>query len=265
MPVNNFTFTEGNNSFKLQCQLNKAVQLAEDLLGMPDQSPIRLSCVSTTSNSLSENAQTLDSIGVRHHTDKSSLHHNFLVFYERFFRDMRLVPGIRLLEIGVHAGASIRTWEEYFPTANIVGADINPDALQQATSRITIEVADQSSIADLVRLATTHGPFDIILDDGSHYWDHQITTLRTLYPFLKPGGYYVMEDIDTSYGSYVEGYRGVATISAAKYLHALCDHLVGDAALDRSQETDAFIRSYAPLTEFMAFYRRTCVIRRKPA
>lgn len=264
-PAEGFTVVEGDSSFNLQCRFNEPVQLAEDLLRMMDRSRAEVSRVTTMPTRLADTDPSLDVIGLRHQTDKSSAHHNFLVFYERFFRDLREVPGLRLLEIGVYAGASIRTWEEYFPTASIVGADVNPDALQYASARTTIEIADQSNIADLIRLATTHGPFDILLDDGSHQWDHQITTFRTLYPFLKPGGYYVMEDIDTSYGSYVEGYRSPAMVPAAKYLHALCDYLVGDAALDRSQETDAFIRSYAPLTEFMAFYRRTCVIRRKPA
>ena len=217
---------------------------------------------STTTN---DTAPTLDAIGLRHATDKASTHHNYLVFYDRFFADLRSVPNLKLLEIGVYDGGSIRTWEEYFPHAAIVGADIDPRTLASSSPRTTIEIADQSNIADLIRLAATHGPFDIVLDDGSHHWDHQITTFRTLYPFIKPGGFYVMEDIDTSYGSYAVDYKVTGPIPAAKYLQTFLDYLVGDAALDIGKEQDAFIRSYARLTEFIAFYRRTAVIRRKEA
>jgi hypothetical protein len=206
---------------------------------------------------------SLDAIGIRHGTDKASFHHNFLIFYERFFAPLRGRSDLKLLEIGIYDGASLRTWSDYFPHARITGVDIDPSTKCHATARTMIEIADQSNTASLVNVAIHNGPFDIIIDDGSHFWDHQITSFRCLFPFVKPGGYYVVEDLDTSYGSYIPIYQRTATEPMSKYLHSLCDYLVGDAALDISQEADAFIRSYAPITEFMAFYRRTCVIRRK--
>jgi predicted O-methyltransferase YrrM len=207
-------------------------------------------------------SQSLDEIGLKFQTDKASHHHGYLGFYERFFADLRDRKDLRLLEIGVHQGASARMWEEYFPDGRIIGVDVNPDARQHASGRIVVELADQSDVAALVALGA-HGPFDIIIDDGSHVWDHQITSFRYLYPLLKAGGYYVMEDIDTSFGAAAETYRGVGDRSAAEYLHHFCNYLVGDPALDISREPDAFIRSYARKTEFLAFHRRTCVMRRK--
>ena len=209
-------------------------------------------------------ADTLDAIGLRHGTDKASFHHNFLVFYERFFAPLRHVHGLKLLEIGVYDGASLRMWEEYFPHGRIAGIDVDPATLRHATARASVDIVDQSDVMALVAFATRHGPFDIIIDDGSHVWDHQVTSLRCLYPFVKPGGFYVVEDLDTSYGRYVPDYQGIATETAAQYLHRLCDYLVGDSALDIAREPDAFIRSFAPVTECMSFYRRTCVMQRKP-
>ena len=43
--------------------------------------------------------------------------------------------------------------------------------------------------------------FDVIIDDGSHLNQHQIFTFETLYPFVKDGGVYVIEDVQTSYWS----------------------------------------------------------------
>jgi hypothetical protein len=57
---------------------------------------------------------SLDGLGLKHKTDKASVLHNFLHFYEHFLAPMRLAP-ITLLEIGVYNGGSVKMWEEYFP------------------------------------------------------------------------------------------------------------------------------------------------------
>jgi cyclopropane fatty-acyl-phospholipid synthase-like methyltransferase len=204
----------------------------------------------------------LDNIGLKYGTDKASKNHNYLNFYERFLAPLRFVSGVRLLELGVFEGASVKMWEEYFPEAKIIGADNDRAKLKYATARIVMEYADQSDVADLIRLSQAHGPFDVVIDDGSHIWDHQIASLRYLYPFVKTGGYYILEDIDTSYGAYAEKFHGVSDVSAAEYLKKLCDYVLS-AGAGVENETDPFIRSYARQTEFVAMYRRTAVLRRR--
>lgn len=95
--------------------------------------------------------QSLNSIGLKHGTDKASKGHGYLDFYEGFFQGLRHKP-IRLLEIGVFRGNSVAMWQEYFVAGTIIGVDINPDAYQYADERVQIEIVDQSNIADLVRL-----------------------------------------------------------------------------------------------------------------
>ena len=141
----------------------------------------------------------LDLIGLKFGTDKSSASHDYLSIYERFFCHRRNDP-LKILEIGVLNGASLKVWEEYFPNSRIIGADIDEGTRRFASGRIEIEIIDQSNLEDLVRLGVRHGPFDIIIEDGSHIWDHQITTLRTLFPFVRDGGFYVVEDLETNYG-----------------------------------------------------------------
>ncbi len=206
---------------------------------------------------------TLAAIGLKHGTDKSVQGHAYLDFYERFFAELRTKP-ISLLEIGVFEGRSLRMWAEYFPNGRIVGVDLDPSAAKHAAERILIEIADQSNVADLVNLGIAYGPFDIVVDDGSHLWDHQITTLQYLYPFVKAGGFFVLEDLHTSYGDGVPHFRGRASLTAAQYLHKLSDLVVGDADRDLAAEGDAFLRSFARLTEFVALHRHTAVLRRKP-
>lgn len=43
------------------------------------------------------------------------------------------------------------------------------------------------------------GPPDIIIDDGSHMNAHVITAFELLFPLLREGGIYAVEDLQTSY------------------------------------------------------------------
>ena len=207
---------------------------------------------------------SLDSIGLKYRTDKATGHHGYLSFYERFFQPRRQ-EALRILEVGVLSGASLSVWEEYFPRAQIVGADISPAARMFERARVAIEIIDQSSLEDLARLAARHGPFDIIVEDGSHMWEHQITTLRALFPFVRAGGLYIVEDLQTNYGALAEQYRGTAGVSCMEYLKRLADLRVADDQLDIAAEDDAFLRSYGRGIAFIAFHRHACLIEKSAA
>jgi hypothetical protein len=206
---------------------------------------------------------TLDRIGTRFRSDKASGHHGFLGFYERFLDEIRH-SATAVLEIGVNGGESLRMWEEYFPAARVFGLDHQADRLAMAGGRVEVVIRDPADVMAWVEAAAAHGPFDLVIDDGTHFWEHQIAALRAFYPFVRPGGFYILEDIDTSYGAYVELFRGAARLSAAEYLHALNDALVGGVALEPSLADDAFLKSAARHTEFIAYFRRTALLRRRP-
>ncbi len=208
--------------------------------------------------------QSLNEIGLKYGTDKASSHHNYLSFYDTFLASLRDQP-ITLLEIGVFKGASLNTWSEYFPNAKIIGVDIQLSCKQLETDRIKIELADQSNLEHLAQLAITHGPFDLIIEDGSHMWEHQITTLRSLFPFLKNGGHYIVEDLQTNYGALQTKYRGAASESCVDFLKRWMDFLVGDDLMDLATVEDPFLRTYGRAVEFMTFHRRACVLRKRYA
>lgn len=203
--------------------------------------------------------QTLDEIGIKHGTDKSSIHHNYLVFYEKFLEKFRFET-IKILEIGVLEGRSLKMWEEYFQFARIIGIDINPDCKKHENHKISIELLDQSKESDLNSIGQIHGSFDLIIDDGSHIWDHQIKTLKCLFPLVKSGGIYILEDIDTSYGRYKPQYRGSSNISAADYIKTLLDFFLGSTAIDQSTITDSFVKESVKNIRSINFYPRTVLI-----
>jgi hypothetical protein len=115
--------------------------------------------------------------------------------YERLFADRLAVRS--LLEVGVRSGGSLKVWRDFFPNCTVFGLDNGsergmwtPDA-----DRITVEYADSHIPTTLAAAGVRHGPFDVIVDDGSHHPYSQIATYAALRPFLKSGGVYVFEDL----------------------------------------------------------------------
>ncbi len=95
-------------------------------------------------------------------------------------------------------------WADYFPKGTIHAIDIEPHP-ELNTNRIHTHVVDQTDRAGLTTLATREGPFDVIVDDGGHMMGQQQISLGTLFPYLKPGGIYFIEDLHTSFWP-VNGY-----------------------------------------------------------
>jgi hypothetical protein len=162
---------------------------------------------------------SLDALAVRHDADKSSKVHGFTRAYERHFGHLRHSP-ITLLEIGVGNGASLRMWRDYFPQATLYGLDVK-DCRKLTLPGVTLCQGAQSDESVLEVLVARAGPFDIVIDDGSHLWSDQIASFKKLYPHIKTGGYYAIEDLHTSYwDQYKSG-----TESTVAFLQALVHEL----------------------------------------
>lgn len=162
----------------------------------------------------------LDELAKKHGTDKSSLRHDYCVAYEEHLEKFRLLP-VKLLEIGILDGNSLRLWKEYFPNGEIYGIDINPKCKQYEEERVRVAIGDQTDEQFLASI-TDSNEFDIIIDDGSHIWDHLVISFECLFPHLKSGGLYVMEDLLDCYDP---GHSGMAGISAINYLKNTIDNV----------------------------------------
>lgn len=148
-------------------------------------------------------AESLTDIGTRCKTDKATSH-SFTKIYEGFFSPLR-DKSIRLLEIGVLRGCSLNMWHEYFQKGQIFGIDncgisfkeITPESIKSIEKdRLKTFIGDQSKRGDLKEfLRENGGSFDIIIDDGLHYQEHQQISLGFLFPYLKSRGLYIIEDL----------------------------------------------------------------------
>jgi hypothetical protein len=130
--------------------------------------------------------------------------HSYLRHYQTHFHDLRS-KRINVLEIGVGGygntvigGNSLRMWKAYFRQANIFGIDIY-DKRPLEEKRIKIFQGSQVDEAFLKDVIDQIGGVDVIIDDGSHINADVIRTFEILFPLLRRGGIYAIEDTQTSY------------------------------------------------------------------
>lgn len=134
--------------------------------------------------------------------------------YERYLSKF-VGKAPRILEIGILGGGSIELWLKYFGKGtSVTGLDIDPKVLDyKYDGDALIVVGDQSNPVFWDQFLSTQEKYDIVIDDGSHIMDHQITTLNKIFPHIKEGGVYVCEDTHTSYWPHHWGgvFRGAGT------------------------------------------------------
>lgn len=128
---------------------------------------------------------------------------HYFEIYETIFGPRRNEP-LKILEIGIYRGASMKLWRQYFsnPNAIIVGLDILPECGRYAAPEagVHVRIGSQADPAFLKQVMAEFGPFDLIIDDGSHHSSHMITTFNHLFAEgLKDDGIYFVEDLHANY------------------------------------------------------------------
>lgn len=126
----------------------------------------------------------------------------FLAYnYEWFFAPL-VGKEIKLLELGVASGLSLRFWRDYFENATIVGLDCGGVDIKDTTGMIRVYRGYQQDIELLDRIGQEQAPdgFDVVIDDCSHIGSlARISFWHLFQNHLKPGGFYCIEDWGTGY------------------------------------------------------------------
>lgn len=133
-----------------------------------------------------------DDVANKYGTDKGSAFHGYMEHYERILSNRKVD---KLFEIGVANGFSLYTWREIFPDALIVGCDIEEHCRLHQRTRTAVLIADAANPAQMHAVSQLHGPFDVVIDDGSHDHHEVSMAFEELYPRLAPGGVYIVEDL----------------------------------------------------------------------
>ena len=168
---------------------------------------------------------------LRHGSDKSYHSHNYTTVYSALFKGLRSNP-LRIFELGLGSnniempyhmgvngipGASLRGWQELFPYAQVYGADIDRNILFQE-NRIKTFYCDQLSqpaISELWSHPDLQRGADIIIEDGLHIFEGNTSFLEGSLEHLRPGGFYVVEDIDQ--GFVEEWFKQIDTVYSKRY------------------------------------------------
>ena len=145
-----------------------------------------------------QNFYELDNIGHKYGTDKASGQGDYLRKYEMFLSCWKN-KSFNMLELGVLKGASLKMWGGYFPKARVYGVDIDPSCNQYAGDNREVIIADLGLEEELIKLRQLQP--EIIVDNASHIWSHQVKALLLLWEALPHGGIYILEDIGTAFSN----------------------------------------------------------------
>lgn len=138
--------------------------------------------------------KSLLDIGRDHHPGSDKLDHAYLPLYDERLSPLR-EKEITFMEMGMWFGSSLRIWREYFTKAKVIGVDCNFNHLRGGFDRIEKEKGDIADVTFLQSLVDKYAPFDVIVDDASHIAEQQLVSLQFLWPHVKVGGYYFIEDL----------------------------------------------------------------------
>ena len=149
----------------------------------------------------------LEDLAHKHFIDKGRDGHGYVQLYAMLFDPLR--HDVRnFTEVGVQFGRALPVWHEYFPRAQLWVMDTapKPDAWAQAKKlgeRVHLLSPANSQLESTpARFGLSPGSMDIVLDDGDHSPLGNARTLLALWPLVRPGGYYIMEDVDTGGNSH---------------------------------------------------------------
>ena len=150
----------------------------------------------------------LDILAKKYGTDKQTnshgetKYHGYTPTFHNLFKNER-GEFENILEIGVREGWSHKMWYDYFPNSMIYGVDnmgdpciqnIKEEILAIENDRIKLFIGDQED-EEFLEKSFKNKEFDLILDDGGHHSRQQQISFKVLFPKLKPGRYYIIEDL----------------------------------------------------------------------
>ena len=165
---------------------------------------------------------SLAELAERHGTDKSMHGHAYVNLYAMLLDPYR--ESVRnVTEVGVMHGASALMWADYFANAQVWGLDLRLGTLAgnrtASQPRIHLHEVDASLPSVPGMLGLANESMDLVVEDASHSFEDSHRIAENLWHLVKPGGFYVIEDVNVggdARGKYSKGngQPGVRTMTA---------------------------------------------------
>eukprot|EP01062_Namystynia_karyoxenos_P033345 TRINITY_DN24547_c0_g1_i1.p1 TRINITY_DN24547_c0_g1~~TRINITY_DN24547_c0_g1_i1.p1 ORF type:complete len:494 (+),score=117.58 TRINITY_DN24547_c0_g1_i1:98-1483(+) len=220
-------------------------------------------------------------------------HHEYAGLYQQLLGP-RQNATLRLLEIGLGcepgvAGRSLEMWRRFFSNGEVYAADYSPlrarclnwwrevvtrggfadDARGRAfyegqwngSGRPRVLWLDQGDRDSLGRVAGRVGDLDVVIDDGSHRALHMINTFEVFFPKLRPGGVYIVEDLEANFITNPKEETGLSNASGGRRLFGARAEAAAEQRRDEIRSRRTMVDYLANLTLDLSFpyYRGTDV------
>ena len=151
----------------------------------------------------------LNKLAKKYKSDKYGSHF-YTPIYQRYMWSKKNKK-INIFEIGVGGlepkigysgintgGESLKMWRDFFKKGKVVGLDIVKKNLKLG-KRVEIFHGSQNDSLILDKIIKKYKKFDFIIDDGSHNYEDVKYSFEYLLHSLNDGGYYFIEDTQSSY------------------------------------------------------------------
>ena len=191
---------------------------------------------------------TLKQIANNHTGKLSDKWEAYYDVYGSIFSEYRKEP-VSVLEIGIQNGGFLEILSLYFWNAKaIVGCDIDPKCgeLKYTDNKIHIVLGDIKDKNNVERILKISDAYDIIIDDGSHTHEDIIKAFINLFPHLKDGGIYIIEDLHASYWKSYEGgvFNPTTAINFFKRLMDILNHEAWGVGIQRKEVLKPLLEYY---------------------
>ncbi|MFW9871690.1 MAG: hypothetical protein ACFFG0_01220 [Candidatus Thorarchaeota archaeon] len=208
-------------------------------------------------------ADLLTKICSKYGCDKSDKNHKYTPRYNALFEKIRLKK-FNLLEFGFGQGKSVKMWMEYFPNANIVSVDTRKDLpndklIQKYAKgkRFHFLSSDQIDKKRVQKILRNYGSFYIIIDDASHKAEDQQFTMSFSFPYVEPGGWYIIEDLKCK-----RSHNKLFKVKADKTLRLLENYIINKKFNSKilSQNENLYLEKWI---EKVSIYDKIAFIKRR--
>lgn len=134
-----------------------------------------------------------------------------------------------IVELGIYHGGSTALLAQVAQPRTLVALDLRPDCppLDRFIERqglggvvlphYGVDQADAARLDEIMANALGGAPVDMVIDDASHLLPETVASFNRLFPHLRPGGSYVIEDWSWAHSRLVvppDRYQGVPPLSA---------------------------------------------------
>jgi len=217
---------------------------------------------------------TLWEIAQAHHGKLSDKWSAYYDVYDAIFSEYRHKP-VSILEIGIQNGGFLEILANYFKMAKvIVGCDVDERCgnIKFDDKRIKIvigDIKDHKTITNIINLSNN---YDIIIDDGSHTHEDIIKAFLLLFPYVKDGGVYIIEDLHASYWKSYDGgvFKPITAMNFFKRLLDVVNYEAWGVGIPRKEVLKPFLQHFnIDIDEFdlahirsIEFYNSLCIIRK---